>query len=154
MRRIWRSTSVWLRRERFTNIALMFPRSAASLEASRTASRWTWSNARATSPISSVESTSMGATSSGASLPPPLIRRTVSGSRSPATSSAPVRSRCSGRVIERPRATVNSSASASTRITANPPIRAAVIAWPRSEPLCAMTEPIRPCSTACRLDTR
>ncbi len=36
--------------------------------------------------------------------PPPLIRRTVSGSRTPATSSAPVRSRCSGRVMDRPRA--------------------------------------------------
>ena len=101
--RICRSTSDWLRRDRFTNIALTFPRSAASLAASRSASRWTWSKARATSPISSEESTSMGSTSSETPSPSvSLIRRTVSGSRTPATSRAPVRSRRSGRTMDRP----------------------------------------------------
>ena len=56
--------------------------------------------------------------------------------------------------MERPRARVNSSASASTRITAKPPMSAAVMAWPRSEALCPITEAISPCSTACRLATR
>ncbi len=155
MRRIWRSTSDWLRRERFTNMALMFPRSAASLAASRTASLWTWSNARATSPISSVESTSMGSTSSGASVPPPpLIQRTVSGSRTPATSSAPARSLCSGRVMERLTAMVKNSARASTSSTAMPSISAELIDLSRSEPLWLMIEDMNPCSTWCRLATR
>ena len=43
----------WLRRERLVKIALTLPRSRACSAASRTASRWTWSKARATSPISS-----------------------------------------------------------------------------------------------------
>ena len=57
-----RSISDWLRRDRLTNIALKLLRSIASLPASRTASEWTWSNARATWPISSADSTSIGAT--------------------------------------------------------------------------------------------
>ena len=44
------------------NIALTLPRSCASVPASRTASAWTWSKARATRPISSVASTPIGST--------------------------------------------------------------------------------------------
>ncbi len=88
------------------------------MAASRSASRCTWSNARATSPISSVESTSIGATSSETSSPSvSLIRRTVSGSRSPAISRAPVRSLRSGRTIDRPTMVVETSAIASTKAT-------------------------------------
>ena len=138
-----------------TNIALTLPRSAASLAASRTASRCTWSNARATSPISSVESTSIGSTSSAASVTSPLvIRRTVSGSRTPATSSAPVRSLRSGRVIDRPTAVVKNRASASTSITAALSMSADLIALPRCEALWPMIEDMNRCSTECRLDTR
>jgi hypothetical protein len=60
-----------------TNIALMLPRRTASSAASRTASRWTSSKARATWPISSVESMSIGSTS----MPPAA----ASGSRSRST---------------------------------------------------------------------
>ncbi len=126
---ICRSTRDWLRRDRFTNIALTLPRSAASLAASRSASRCTWSKARATSPISSKESTSIGSTSAGAcSLSDSLIRRTVSGSRTPATSSAPARSRRSGRTMDRPTTTVNSSEMISTSSTAAPIRIASMIA--------------------------
>ena len=68
----------------------------------------------------------MGATSKE---PPPsasLIRRTISGSRTPATSRAPARSRRSGRTIERPMITVRNRESASTSRTATPTAMAAV----------------------------
>lgn len=53
MRVSWPSISDWLRRDRLVKIALTLPRSMACSAASRTASRCTWSKARATSPISS-----------------------------------------------------------------------------------------------------
>ena len=140
--RICRSTNDCDRRDKLTNIALTLPRSAASFDASRTASRCTWSNARATSPISSVESTSIGATSSGAGTPSPslsLIRRTVSGSRIPATSSAPARNRRSGRTIERTTIMVNSSARPNRRRTAIPTRMALVTAERRSALAWSMT---------------
>ena len=46
--RVSRSMSGTLRRDRLMNIALRLLRSCASVPASRTASAWTWSNARAT----------------------------------------------------------------------------------------------------------
>jgi hypothetical protein len=151
MRRICRSTSDWLRRDRFTNIALTFPRSLASLEASRTASACTWSKARATSPISSVESTSTGLILTWPSAPSlSLSRRTIPGSCTPAMLSASARSRRSGRTIDRPTTIVNSMASASTMSTMAPTTAAVVIAFFRS-PLsremaestsCCATEPI------------
>ena len=64
-----RSISVWLRRDRLTNMAFRFARSIASSPASRTASLCTWSKARATSPISSVESMPMGSISTLSSSP-------------------------------------------------------------------------------------
>ena len=98
MRSICRSTSDWVRRERLTNIALMLLRRRASSPASRMASRWTSSKARATSPISSRETTPMEGTSiCGAWSPDSRSTRTVSGSRVSATSSASVRSLRSGR---------------------------------------------------------
>ena len=136
-------------------MALTLPRSAASLAASRTASRCTWSKARATSPISSVESTSIGSTSSGASTASPsVIRRTVSGSRTPATSSAPLRSLRSGPVMDRPTAMVKNRASASTSITAALSMSADLIARSRWPALWPMIEDMNRCSTECRLDTR
>ena len=92
-----RSMSVWERRDRLTNIALKLERSSACSPASRTASECTWSNARATWPISSCEVTLIGATSmdaadSGLSD----SSRTRSGSWTEAMSSAPARSRRSG----------------------------------------------------------
>ncbi len=74
----------------------------ASSAASRTASRCTWSKARATSPISSVEDTAIGSISTLSSEPSvSLSLRTMSGSRVPAMSSASSRSRRSGRIIDR-----------------------------------------------------
>ena len=92
-----RSISDWLRRDKLTNIALKLLRSIASLPASRTASACTWSNARATWPISSADSTSIGATSRlvAGSVSSPS-RRTRSGSCTVAMSSAPSRSLRSG----------------------------------------------------------
>ena len=98
MSRIWRSTRDWLRPDSSTNISLSFPRSPASLAASRSTSPWTWSKARATSPISSEDETPTASTASGRpSLPPRVMRRSASGSRTSASSTAPVRSWRSGR---------------------------------------------------------
>ncbi len=102
-----RSIRDWLRRDRLTNIALKLFRSMASLLASRTASEWTWSNARATWPISSVDSTSIGATSKlvGGSWASPSSR-TRSGSSTVAIFSAPSRSLRSGPTRDRATAAV------------------------------------------------
>ena len=105
-----RSMSDWLRRDRLTNIALKLLRSMASLPASRTASAWTWSNARATWPISSADSTSIGSTcrlidESGASP----SWRTRSGSSTVAMLSAPSRSLRSGPTRDRATAIVANS---------------------------------------------
>ena len=111
-----RSISDWLRRDRLTNIALKLLRSMASLPASRTASECTWSNARATWPISSADSTSIGATSTlsaGSSDSP--SSRTRSGSCTVAISSAPARSLRSGRT--RDRATTTVAPSTRSRMT-------------------------------------
>ena len=124
-----------------TNIALMFPRSAASLDASPSAASCTWSNARATSPISSVESTSMGTISWGTASPSDwLIRRTASGSRFPATSRALLRSRCSGRVMDLPTTTVAANAKPSTSTTAEPQVITSRIALLRSVVLLSITD--------------
>jgi hypothetical protein len=107
-----RSIRDWLRRDRLTNIALKLLRSMASLPASRTASEWTWSKARATWPISSADSTSIGATSrlaAGSSASP--SSRTRSGSCTVAMFSAPSRSRRSGPTRDRATATVATSTS-------------------------------------------
>ncbi|CAM4343217.1 hypothetical protein NORO109296_25855 [Nocardiopsis rhodophaea] len=102
MSRSCRSTSVWLRRDRLTNIALTLLRRAASSEARRSATRWTSSKERATSPISSSVPTSMGATvtSSGAELVS-CIRVMESGRSSSAIRMAPSRSRRRGWTSER-----------------------------------------------------
>ena len=83
-------------------MAFRLPRSMASSAASRTASLCTWSKARATSPISSVDVTPIGSISTLSSPPSlSLSRRTISGSLLPATSSASARSLRSGRIIDR-----------------------------------------------------
>ena len=131
-------------------MALTFPRSAASLPASPMASLCTWSKARATSPISSVESTSMGTTSWGISSPSvSLIRRTASGSRVPATSRAPLRSRRSGRIMDLPTATVARNARARTSRTTAPQMITSRIALLRSVVLLAITEFTSCASTEC-----
>ena len=66
MRRIWRSTRDLLRFDRFTNMASSLPWRAASLAAMRSSSPRIASTARATSPISSGESTSTDSRSDGA----------------------------------------------------------------------------------------
>ena len=98
-----RSTSVWLRRDRLTNIAFRLPRSLASWAASRTASWCTWSKARATSPISSVEVTPIGSISTliAGALALAEPGAPISGSRWLATSSASRRSLRSGRIRDR-----------------------------------------------------
>ncbi|GAA5772892.1 hypothetical protein Aros01_09451 [Streptosporangium roseum] len=101
MRDSWRSTRVWLRRERLTNIALTLLRSVASWPASRTASRCTSSKARATWPISSSEATPIGAMSSAAASPLSRMLCTVSGRRWPAMDRASVRSVRSGLTSDR-----------------------------------------------------
>ena len=89
--------SVWLRRDRLTNIAFRLVRSTASLPASRTASACTWSKARATWPISSEVSTSIGATWRSATASGVSLSRLIrSGSCEVAMSSAAARSRRSG----------------------------------------------------------
>ncbi len=83
----------WLRRERLVKIALTLPRSSACSAASRTASRCTWSKARATSPISSRLVIGIGCTR--VSTRPGSVRESWStsiGSRCWATSKAAVRS--------------------------------------------------------------
>ena len=138
-----------MRRDRLTNIALMLPRSLASLEASRTASACTRSKARATSPISSSVSTSIGSTVTWLWSSPSLSLscRTISGSRTPATWSASDRSLRSGRTIDRPTMMVNSMARARTRSTAAPTIEAEMIALLCSVPAREITDPTSCCST-------
>ncbi|CNF71194.1 Uncharacterised protein [Mycobacterium tuberculosis] len=147
--------SDWLRRERLTNIALMLPRRTASSAASRTASRWTSSKARATWPISSVESISIGSTS----IPPAAAsgsrsRSTRPGSRVLATSSAPDCSRRSGRTSERATTMTVASTIAMTRNSRIPSRMAAVCASDSAS--CALTarSAAMLCSTARSLSTR
>ncbi len=112
-----RSISDWLRRDRLTNIALKLLRSIASFPASRTASACTWSNARATWPISSADSTSIGATSRlTAGSPSSPSCRTRSGSCTVAMLSAPSRSLRSG--LTRDLATTSVASSTRNRMTA------------------------------------
>ncbi len=102
MRVSWPSISDWLRMERFVKIALTFPRRSACSAASRTASRWTWSKARATSPISSWESIGIGWTR--VSTLPGSVREswsTSDGRRCSAMSKAAVRRRLIARPIWR-----------------------------------------------------
>ena len=113
-----RSISVWLRRDRFTNMAFRFARSMASSTASRTASPCTWSNARATSPISSVESMPIGSIwMLSPALSSWLSRCTISGSRWPATSRASARSLRSGRIMDRATRMVMASTASSSSST-------------------------------------
>ena len=124
------------------NIAFRLPRSMASSAASRTASRWTWSKARATSPISSVEVTPIGSISTPSSAPSLwLSLRTISGSRWPATSSASERSLRSGRISERATivetSTTRSSSSSVTRLVTS----RSVVALDRSSLARLVTSP-------------
>ena len=145
-----RSISDWLRRDKLTNIALKLRRSSASFPASRTASACTWSNARATWPISSTDSTSIGATSrlvAGSGVSPSC--RTRSGSCTVAISSAPSRSLRSGRT--RDLATTKVASSTRIKIAA---VRMAMNSADRSAPRCrtwarATMFPATPSSTVC-----
>ncbi len=99
-----RSISGTLRRDKLMNIALRLPRSCASFPASRTASACTWSNARATRPISSVDCTPIGSIVAGVSRVsvPAAAAATRSGSRFVAISSASACSLRSGLTKVRP----------------------------------------------------
>ena len=149
-----RSTRPCDRRDRLTNIALTLFRRAACSVASRTASRCSWSNVVATSPISSRESMGIGSTSIGTGAV--SVRRSramASGSRFSATSRALVCSRRSGPIIER--AMSSEVRNAITRIAAmiTPVVIACRWASDRSSRALTMTWSSRLTSTsrmACR----
>ena len=140
--------SDWLRRDRLTNIAFRLPRSMASSAASRTASLCTWSKARATSPISSVEVTPIGSISAEASPPSlSLSLRTISGSLLPATSRASARSLRSGRIIDRATKVVMSRTRISSSSVATETMTALCSEFDSSELACAVMSLTRPLLT-------
>jgi hypothetical protein len=154
IKRTSRSISDWLRRDRLTNSALKLLRSIASLPASRTASECTWSNARATCPISSADTTSIGAGSTlvAGSVASPSCR-TRSGSSTVAMLSAPSLSLRSGRT--RDLATASVAISTRSKITA---VRTAVISADCFAPCSsdrarATMDPAIPRSTCCMSST-
>ena len=118
-------------------MALSLPWRTASPTASRRSSLRVSSKERAIPPISSEESTSIGTRSNGA---PSLLslfspaRRTVSASRAPASSEAPIRSRYSGCNTDLVTTIVNHDASAATMITATPAASTDRMALSRTEP--------------------
>ena len=114
MSRIWRSTRDWLRQDRSTNISSSLPRSPASLAASRSTSACIWSKARATSPISSEDDTGMPWTSPTGPSPPGVMRRSASGSRTSASSTAPACSWRSGRSTDRVKTIADATPTART----------------------------------------
>ena len=149
-----RSISDWLRRDRLTNIALKLLRSIASLPASRTASACTWSNARATWPISSADTTSIGSTSrlAAGSVASPSCR-TRSGNSTVATLSAPSRSLRSGRTRDLATASVANS-TRNRMITVTTPLTSAdVSALPRSDWARATMFLATSCSISCMSST-
>ncbi|CAM5416207.1 hypothetical protein SMICM304S_09647 [Streptomyces microflavus] len=121
MRVSWPSMSDWLRRERLVKIALTLPRSMACSAASRTASRCTWSKARATSPISSCVVIGMGCT--WVSTRPGSVRESWStreGSRCSAMEKAAVRSWRIERLIWRAMSPATRKAASRAMTTARP----------------------------------
>ena len=140
--------SVWLRRDRLTNIALKLVRSMASLPASRTASACTWSKALATWPISSEVSTSIGATSSSVSGDS-LSRFIRCGSCTVAMSSASARSRRSGTASDLATRSAAASTISSTTTTLTKMSSADCPAPCSSDSARATASCAIPCSTAC-----
>ncbi|MCF0096860.1 hypothetical protein B0E54_05728 [Micromonospora sp. MH99] len=126
----WRSTSTWLRRARLTNIALTLRRIDACSTATVTALRCTATNASASSPISSSERTTAGATSM-LGTPPVTVRSrsSASGSSTCAIRSAWLRSSRIDRATDRP--TSNEISRATSRTATTPPTTSRVARnWP------------------------
>src|SRR6266540_2727066 len=142
-----RSTRLWLRRARLTNIALTARRIRACSAARRTALWCTATNACATSPISSSLPTAVVGISPGSARSLVRSRSIASGNRFWATSSASTRNVRSVRAIDRPIA--HEVSSATTRMSRTTPVTATVRShWTLLRESAKRTaSSARPCST-------